>query len=175
MATLLQDLAKGESEGNPIYEILRGLRQSRYNAVASNVLKDYNTVFKTNHKTLKELDDWLIQQNMSVDEIRAFFRMDKNYLLSLVLSDNSRKYSENDIDVFFEGRTGKINFKDEIHASAINKVGRVNETLFAYQETFNDPAKFERRLAKSRAYFAKDMFDSRLKLNKNTNRVIGDK
>lgn len=175
MATLLQDLAKGESEGNPIYEILRGLRQSRYNAVASNVLKDYNTVFKTNHKTLKELDDWLIQQNMSVDEIRAFFRMDKNYLLSLVLSDNSRKYSENDIDAFFEGRTGKINFKDEIHASAINKVGRVNETLFAYQETFNDPAKFERRLAKSRAYFAKDMFDSRLKLNKNTNRVIGDK
>ncbi len=172
--TMLRNLAKGQSAPK-IYEAIRLIRKLRYNNIVENVLHDYNEAFGLQFNTFEKLDEWLESENMSVDEIQAVFRMDSDYLLSLKYQDGTNKYDEIKLSEMFAHRKGKINFKSEVHASNLNDVGRVNETLKHYWETFNSPKLFERRMAKSRAYFAKDIFDSRLKLNKNRNQAVADK
>ena len=139
--TLIEDCAK-TGDSKTLQEVWRQLRASRYNAIAANILKDYNSVLGTNFKTLKELDAYLIENKYNIDQLRALFR------------------------------SANVNFKEEVHATKTDGIARVNEVLLHYQECFNNPKLAERRLAKSRAYFAKDIFKSRLRLNRYGNDAV---
>ena len=146
MASLLKEAAKnGQSE--KLVEVWQTLRKKRYDAIANNILKDYNDVFSKDFTTLKQLDDWLISEKMTIDQVREKFRTAIN----------------------------KRNFKDEIHASAKDGIARVNEVLYHFQDSFKDIASAKERLRKSRAFFANDMFKTRLKINRYTNDVVNRK
>lgn len=143
MGYLIRAAAKGNASAiSQLENVWRLLRNQRYSILEQNFVKEYNAAMGWNFSTLKEIDDALIANPISIDELRIRFR------------------------------SAGCDFVENSTAEEVNNIARVNSTALNYIETFKDPKKAQARLKRSRAYFAKDIWKSRLKLSKHTNNVI---
>lgn len=143
MGELIRNAAKGNTSAmSQLEDVWRQIRNQRYSILERNLVKEYNKVMGWNYTTLEEIDNALIVSPISVDELRKRFR-----------------------DV-------EENFVENTTAEDIDGVARVNSTLLNYIQTFKSPKRATERLKRSRAYFANDIWKSRLKLSKHTNQVV---
>ena len=177
MKDIITNVALGKQSSDDLIEIWQKLRKSRYDAFESNLVYDYNQVFETSFNTLAEVDKYLEEKKYSIDELNAIFQMDKNEL-TRIWKKRSPNLTDDEIkirlDALFDGREGKVQFIKETTASEKNKIARINETELHYISTFKTLDSAKLRLKKSRAFFAKDLFKGRLKLNKHTNTTIAN-
>ena len=173
-----------ENAKNTLINTWYELRHSRYSAFESNLVSEYNKAFNRNFKSLKEIDKFLEEKQYSIDELIAIFRKNEKALRRVWLEKYDKSEQNNpevrakiDSDIkelFSEIGSEKALFIDETTATKIGKYARINETALHYVDVFSDLEKAKLRFKKSTAFFAKDIYKSKLKLNKYLNTVIKD-
>lgn len=159
---LVIDSMKGiASAQNELAELWTELRKYRYNAIEYNLIEDYRAGF-ANVEALKKLGI----------KVKSVFTGNNYADLQKYLDENKLTYDQ----VHDALRAAGRNVTDEITVvEGNNGKAELNKVLVHLTNTFQNPKMAKRRLAKSRAYFALDMFNSRLKLNRFTNSEIADK
>ena len=141
LAEIVTKIINGESDSSQLIELIRKLRADRINAIAQNIVNDYQKVFGNEH-AFKTIDDV------------ANFLQGKNY---------------NNIKKAFDA--AKVKFYDEFHGTNPkildnSSVIALNETMLNYYRTFNDPKLFEQRITKARDSFIKSIDDNYWTWNK---------
>ena len=145
MGDLIKKTAIGFSPAlSQLEKAWREIRWRRYEILQQNFVNDYNEALGKDFKTLSEVDEWLKANPITISELRKKFRA--------------------------VGRE----FVEVSTAEEVGGIARVNSTLLDYVETFSSEAKSKARLNRSRAYFAKDIWKSHLRLSRHTNSVIDE-
>lgn len=124
-------------------EIFRQTRAAKINSVAENIIYDYQKAFGIDFKTLKEIDQYLLDNEIEEYVLEAYFK--------------------NKVDLYPD-----IHY----YVPKNTKIVRINETILNWQEVFNDPIKTNIRLNRNRNVFAKNLISNGLTLNKFTNKTI---
>ena len=130
-----------------LMNLIRVTRANRINNIVNNILEDYRKVYpKTKLDTLADLQ--------------------------ILLAGKSYKELVKD---FAESKSG-VKFYEEIHGTNPKGTDKItlNETLLTQYETFNDPKKFEQRIAKSREAFIQSIDEAHWRWNKYDNPIFKD-
>ena len=125
---IISDIANGDTDSEQLLNIIRELRAARINNIVSNIIYDYNKVFKRDFKT--------------IDDISAFLSGKQYDAVLNAFKAAGVKFLEE-----FHGTK-----------PASNKKGiALNETMVTYFRTFNDSKLFKERIDKARKSFIKSI------------------
>ena len=136
MQDLFQQISRNPINGEveEIESLIQEVRRNRYNRLAQNIVDAYNEVFDNQFDNIIEIDQYLIENNISIEQLKQLF--------------------------------GDHTFIDEVIATDIDGIARINETLINRINTYNDDSRFSKRIERSKRAFVSDLISSGLKLNR---------